>query len=145
MTNGIAGDLEKTELETITSFSSYAKIRKYEESSVFVSIFGVLEVVERRYDGTSGATRLSVFQPVQFCVVVGLGETGKHEVIWILQETMSITGVPFFSFRVSGWLTGSFVDDTELDDGRGIDRTTVGAHAAHAGLFGLLSDGELVF
>lgn len=60
MTNGVAGDLEKTELETIASFCPYAKIRKYEESGVFVSIFGVLEVVERRYDGTSGATRLPV-------------------------------------------------------------------------------------
>lgn len=60
MTNDVANDLEETELETIASFGSYAKIRKYEESSVFVSIFGVLEVVERRYDGTRGATRLSI-------------------------------------------------------------------------------------
>lgn len=57
---------------------------------------------------------------------------------------MSIMEVAIVSFGMSRRLTGSFIDDTELDDGRGIDRATVGAHAAHAGLLWLLSDGEFI-
>ena len=40
-----------------------------------------------------------------------------------------------------GW-----VDDTELDDGRGVDGTAVGfaTDTAHASLLGLLADGEVV-
>jgi len=51
--NGIRdtpNDLEKAELETIAAFRSYAEIREYEETCVFVAILRVLEMVERGYD-----------------------------------------------------------------------------------------------
>lgn len=41
----------------------------------------------------------------------------------------------------------SRVDDSQLDDGRWVDRTAVSlaANAAHAGLLGFLADSEVVF
>jgi hypothetical protein len=63
-----------------------------------------------------------------------------------LEEAVGIVWIGVFSVWVGrgGWLAGVRVDDTELDNGRRVNGTTVSANAAHAGLLWLLSDGEVV-
>lgn len=70
-------------------------------------------MVETGDDRTCCAASATVLEPVQLGVVVWLGEGSKHEVVGILEEGMG------------RWLVGG-IEDTELDDGRWINGTTVG-------------------
>lgn len=76
-------------------------------------MLGIFEMVETGDDRTCCAASATVLEPVQLGVVVWLGEGGKHEVVGILEEGMG------------RWLVGG-IEDTELDDGRWINGTTVG-------------------
>lgn len=55
-------------------------------------MLGILEVIETGDDGAGGASGAAVFEPVEFCVVVGFCEGGKHEVVRILEVGLGIGG-----------------------------------------------------
>jgi len=51
---------KQTQLEPITAFYVNAEIREDEEVGIFIVMFGVFEVVQRRDDGASRATRAAI-------------------------------------------------------------------------------------
>lgn len=98
-------------------------------------------MVETGDDRAGGASCAAVFEPMEFCVVVGLCEGSKHEIVGVLEvglgigggvwrRTGLVVGVVGWRGRNGGCDVGrrrwGGIDDAELDDGRRIDRPAVG-------------------
>ena len=114
-------DFKEGEFQPIRALGAYAEIGKDKEPGVFTAILMILEVVETGDDGAGGVPCLAVLEEVEFLVRVWGGEGGEHEVIRVLQERrgLLVCGVR------GDLVAGVGVGDSELDDGRRVDGSSV--------------------
>ena len=103
-------------------------MRWYREETTEPVVHRVLPscaVDEKRAGGKGRGTDL---EPMQFCVVVWLGETGEHEIVGILEEAVGVVWIGVFGVWICGGgrLASVWVDDTKLDDWGRVDGAAVG-------------------
>ena len=114
-------DFKEGEFQAIRALGAYAEIGKDKEPGVLAPVLMILEVIETGDDGAGGVPCLAVLEEVEFLVRVWGGEGGEHEVIRVLQE-----GRGLLVCGVRGDLVaGVGVGDSELDDGRRVDGSSV--------------------
>lgn len=86
MPNIVPDNFIEAELEAVAALGADAEIGENKKAGVFVFVHGVFEMIKRGDDGSGGAARATILQPMQLRVVVRLGKTGEHEVVGVLEE-----------------------------------------------------------